>query len=204
MIHDAIYVRVSSKVQDHRSQLLDLQRWAKEQDTPIQWYTDKATGRNMNRPGWKALEAALKAGKVRRITIWRLDRLGRTVKGLATLFEDLIERKVTLISLRDSIDLLTPTGRLVANVLASVAQYTSEVIGDNVRAGIAAVRAANPDKKWGYEQKGIRKKVTEAQEAAIRSLRLSHTPIAAIAKAVNLSRPTIYSVLADSAPSSIA
>lgn len=47
----AVYVRVSSKKQDHRSQLPDLERWAEGQDQPVKWYRDKVTGKTMDRPG---------------------------------------------------------------------------------------------------------------------------------------------------------
>ena len=82
--HDAIYVRVSGPAQDMRSQLPDLKRWAEANDRPVRWYTDKATGRNMDRPGWRKLDAALTAGQVARVVCWRLDRLGRTAKGRAS------------------------------------------------------------------------------------------------------------------------
>jgi hypothetical protein len=75
------------------------------------------------------LLADVAAGKVSKIVVWRLDRLGRTAKGLTALFEELVARKVTLISLKDGIDLLTPAGRLMANVLASVAAYETEIRG---------------------------------------------------------------------------
>ena len=93
MPHIAIYLRVSSKRQDLRSQKPDLERWAAAQDQPVKWYTDKFTGKTMDRPGWKALEADLQAGKVSALVVWRLDRLGRTAKGLTALFDDLIRRQ---------------------------------------------------------------------------------------------------------------
>ena len=65
----------------------------------------------------------------------RLDRLGRTTKGLTALFEDLVDRKINLVSLKDGLDLSTPAGRLMANVLASVAAYETEVRSERVCAG---------------------------------------------------------------------
>ncbi len=115
--HNALYLRVSSKVQDTASQEPDLKRWAAAADEPVVWYRDKFTGKSMDRPGWNKLEAADRAGKVSRIVVWRLDRLGRTAKGLTALFDDLVNRKVNLVSLRDGLDLSTPAGRLMANVL---------------------------------------------------------------------------------------
>src|SRR5262245_36778971 len=109
----AIYVRVSSKSQDTRSQRADLEKWAERQDG-IAWYTDKASGTKMERPAMDRLLADIEAGKIGKVVIWRLDRLGRTAAGLTKLFADLSARRVGLFSLRDSLDLETPAGRLMA------------------------------------------------------------------------------------------
>jgi Resolvase, N terminal domain len=86
----AIYVRVSSRKQDTRSLEPDLNRWAETYtDLPVRWYRDKFTGKTMDRPGWKRLEGDMIAGRVSKIVVWRLDRLGRTAAGLTALFEDL-------------------------------------------------------------------------------------------------------------------
>ena len=126
MKHAAIYVRVSKRTgQDVRSQLPDLRRWAAGQ--PVKWYKDRFTGKTMDRPGWNRLQAALDSGEVSAIVVWRIDRLGRTAKGLTALFADLQAKRVNLVSLKDGLDLSTPAGRLLAHVLASVAQFETEV-----------------------------------------------------------------------------
>src|SRR5688572_13296312 len=112
--HVAVYVRVSTKNQDQRSQLPDLERWASTQDDEIVWYRDTATGKTMDRPRWNKLVEAIKAGTVSKVVVWRLDRLGRTAKGLTALFDELCQRRVGLFSLKDSLDLSTPAGRLMA------------------------------------------------------------------------------------------
>ena len=193
--HDALYVRVSGPAQDLRSQLPDLKRWAEVSGRQVKWYTDKATGKNMDRPGWRKLDAAIAAGRVARVVCWRLDRLGRTARGLTALFEDLQNRRIGLASLREGLDLSTPAGRLMAHVLASVAQYETELRGERVRAGQTVARANG--KCWGGSKKGRRVKVTDLQIRTIRRLKADGEPVAAIARAVGLSRPTIYSILAD-------
>jgi DNA invertase Pin-like site-specific DNA recombinase len=192
----AIYVRVSTKRQDQRSQLPDLERWAHAyaDNAPVVWYRDKATGRTMDRPGWKRLETAIDGGLVATVVVWRLDRLGRTAAGLTALFEKLTARKVGLVSVRDGLDLVTPAGRLVANMLASVAAYENEVRAERILAGQDAARAAG--KAWGGSKPGRRLKVTDEQADTVRRLRAEKKPIAAISRAVALSRPTIYSLLA--------
>jgi len=191
--HIAVYLRVSSKNQDTRSQEPDLTRWAAAQDKPVKWYGDKFTGKTMARPGWSKLEAGIRAGKVSTVVCWRLDRLGRTAKGLTALFQELQDRRVGLVSIREGLDLSTPAGRLMAHVLASVAQYETEVRGERVRAGQAAARAAG--KRWGGSQAGRRVKVTPEQLDIIRRMHGEGTKVAAIARAMRLSRPTVYSVL---------
>jgi len=148
----AIYVRVSSKNQDTRSQKAELERWAATQDAPIKWYSDKASGKSMDRPAWNKLWQDVESGLVAKIVVWRLDRLGRTASGLTKLFDDLIARKIGLFSLRDSLDLETAAGRLMANVLASVSAYEREVRAERQTAGrgrACAMRRSRPD-AWDW------------------------------------------------------
>lgn len=187
----AIYVRVSSRKQDTKSQEPDLKRWAEAyaDGQPVVWYRDKATGKTMDRPGWRKIETDIAAGKVAKLVCWRLDRLGRTASGLTALFDDLRARKVGLVSLRDGLDLETPSGRLMANVLTSVAAYENEVRSERIVAGQEVARANG--KRWGGSKPGKRKSVTREQIAVIRRLKREGTSVAAIARAVRLSRPTV-------------
>ncbi len=191
--HIAIYARVSTKAQDTKSQEPDLKRWANAQDEPVRWYRDHLTGKSMDRPAWNKLEGAIRTGKVSHVVVWRLDRLGRTASGLTALFDDLQTRKVNLVSLKDGLDLSTAAGRLMANVLASVAQYETEIRGERVKAGQAVAKANG--KTWGGSKPGKRKKVTPTQEKMIRRMKEEGETVVAIGKAVGLSRPTIYDVL---------
>jgi len=194
----AIYVRVSSQKQTTKSQEPDLQQWisAYANGTPVKWYRDKATGKTMDRPGWNRLEADMRAGKVATLVCWRLDRLGRTASGLTALFEELTARKVNLVSLKDGVDLSTPTGRMIANVLALMAAYETEVRGERIAAGQAVARANG--KTWGGSQRGRRIKVKPEQERLVRQMKAAGEKVAVIARAVSLSRPTIYALLAES------
>lgn len=196
--HLAMYERVSSSNQDTASQDPEMKRWAAAQDLPLIWYRDKFTGKTMDRPGWNKLQKAISAGNVSSVVVWRLDRLGRTAKGLTALFDDLTARKINLVSLRDGLDLSTPAGRLMANVLASVAQYETEVRAERIHAGIAAskVNGTRSGKPHGRPVgTGKRIKVTDEQEAAIFRMQTEGNGVSAIARATGLSRPTVYSVL---------
>ena len=193
----AIYTRVSTSQQSTRSQRPDLQRWVDAQDPDklgqVKWYHDSATGKNMDRPGWQKLQKVIDTGQVSRLVVWRLDRLGRTASGLCKLFEDLQVKRVRLVSLRDSIDLGTASGRLMANMLASVAAYETEIRGERVKAGQAAARASG--KRWGGSKKGWRSKITDEQVRAIVKMKAEGEKITTIARTVNLGRDSVYRIL---------
>lgn len=147
----------------------------------------------MDRPGWRALEADIAAGRVSCVCVWRIDRLGRTARGLTALFDELQKRRVNLVSLKDGLDLSTSAGRLMANVLASVSQFETEVRAERIMAGQAAARAAG--KTWGGGKPGRRVTLTEEKERTIKLLQEQGKGISEIARVVGLSRPTIYKVL---------
>jgi len=108
----------------------------------------------MDRPGWNALWRRVEAGEIARIVTWKLDRLGRTASGLSRLFEDMLERRVDFQSLTEGVDLATASGRLMAHILASVAEYEREVRAERQRAGIAAARQRNNGGPMGRKPSG--------------------------------------------------
>ncbi len=195
MQHIAIYPRVSSRKQDTISQEPDLKQWAEAyaNGTPIKWYRDKASGKTMDRPGWKRLESAIDSGQVVRVVVWRLDRLGRTASGLTALFDKLVSLGVGLVSIKDGLDITTPAGRLIANVLASVAAYENEVCSERIVAGQRAAR--DNGKTWGGSKKGRRIRVTDEQVSTIQRMQNEGATKTAMSRATGLSRPTIYSIL---------
>ncbi len=114
---------------------------------------------------------------------------------MVSLFDELRERKVNLISLREGVDLSTPTGRVVANIMASLAQFEVELKSERIVAGQQAAKARGV--RWGGSKRGRRVKVTDLHIRTIRELKKDGAPIAAIARTVGLSRPTVYGILAE-------
>jgi len=89
--------------------------------------------------------------------------------------------------------LASPAGRLHARILASVAEYETEIRAERVHAGQQVARRKG--KTWGGSEKGWRWRVTDEQVTAIQEMKAARTPIAKIARLTGLSRPTIYRVL---------
>jgi DNA invertase Pin-like site-specific DNA recombinase len=149
--------------------------------------------------------ADIRASKVKSVVLWRLDRLGRTAKGLTALFDELVALKVNFVSLKDGIDLGTPAGRLIANVLASVAAYETEVRAEGIAAGKAAKQArieaiikaggTPPPVNKGGGPRGIPNKVTPTVAGMILKVKAEKKEVTVIARELNLSRQTVYDVL---------
>jgi DNA invertase Pin-like site-specific DNA recombinase len=193
----ALYARVSSNQQDTRSQEADLKAWAAQQEAKgesIAWYRDKASGTNFNRKDWQRLEADVNTGKISRIVVWRLDRLGRTAGETITLLDNLDANGIGFLSIRDGFDPSTPSGRLQRNILASVAQFETEVRRERQTAGIAAAKAEG--KRWGGRKIGTRITLTVEKELLAKKLKAEGQTVASIARNLGIARKTVYQAMA--------
>jgi DNA invertase Pin-like site-specific DNA recombinase len=192
----AIYARVSSSQQETRSQEQDLKNLAANEEAKgekVEWFKDKASGTNFERDDWKRLEAAIATGRITKLVVWRLDRLGRTAGETIMLLDRFDKLGIGFLSLRDGFDPSTPAGRLQRNILASVAQFETEVRRERQLAGISAAKAAG--KKWGGRKAGTRITLTEEKEILCRKLKGEGESVASISRNLGLSRKTVYEAL---------
>ena len=151
----AAFVRVSADDQNDDLQRDALSRWAQANGVELEWFADTFTGKTMDRPGWQRLWRQVEAGRVGKVVVWKLDRLGRTASGLSMLFKEMLERGVGFQSLTEGIDLATASGRLMAHILASVSEYEREVRSERQRAGIESARRRNGGRcPWGGSEPG--------------------------------------------------
>lgn len=128
------YVRVSTNDQNTA-----LQRNALESAGCVLIFEDKISGRVADRPGLKKLLRTLSEGDT--LVVWKLDRLGRSMRHLVVLVEELRERGINFRSLTDSIDTSTPMGRFFFHVMGALAEMERELIVERTRAGLAAAKA---------------------------------------------------------------
>lgn len=192
-----IYIRVSSNQQDTRSQESDLTAFATAENgkgNSVQWYREKASGTTYKRSDvWKSLEDDLACGKVQKLVVWRLDRLGRLAGETITLLDRLEKQGIGFYSLKDGFDPSTSAGRLMRNILASVAQFETEVRQSRQQAGIKAAKEAG--KSWGGRKQGTRITVTPEVEDAIKAMENQGKSKAEIARLLKVTRQTVYRVL---------
>jgi len=146
-------------------------------------YEDQVSGLRTIRPGLQTALEVLRAGDT--LVVWKLDRLGRSVKGLVDLVSELETRKVHFRSLTDSIDTSTPAGRFFFHVMASLAQMERELLAERTRAGLAAAKSIG---RTG----GRKRSMTDSKIASARKLLTSGMPPREVAKNLGVSIPTLY------------
>lgn len=130
------YARVSTQDQDLALQIDALLRYGVAKDLI---FTDKASGAMHHRPGLDTCLDQLQSGDV--LPVWRLDRLGRSVRHLVTLIDQLRERNIGFRSVCDgAIDTTTPSGELIFHVFSALAQFERRLIQERTNAGLAAAR----------------------------------------------------------------
>lgn len=127
------YVRVSTSDQN-----TDLQRTALQSADCELIFEDKISGTKADRPGLRRAIKELKAGDT--LVVWKLDRLGRSMRNLVMLIEELKEKGINFRSLTDSIDTGTPMGRFFFHVMGALAEMERELIVERTTAGLAAAR----------------------------------------------------------------
>jgi len=133
---------------------------------------------------------------INKIVVWRLDRLGRTCRGLVVLFDELTELKIGLVSLKDGLDLGTTTGRLVGRIMASVAACEVEVLTEKQRAGIEAARDPKTGKcGWGGRKVGTRITLTAEKETLAKKLKAEGQTVASISRNIGIARKTVYQAI---------
>ncbi len=138
----ALYARVSTLDQEPENQLAELRRYAAARRWEATEYVDHGVSGSRDRRA--ALDALLRDARRRRfgvVVCWRLDRLGRNLRHLVTLLDDLQALGVAFVSLGEGIDCTTPAGRLQLHILAALAEFEKSRIAERVRAGLARVRA---------------------------------------------------------------
>lgn len=137
----ALYARVSTRDQNAGAQLDALRAWASSADVPPTEYVDEGqSGARASRPALDAMLAAARRREVSVVACVKLDRLARSVRHLTELAAELEALGVDLVVLDQAIDTSTPSGRLLFNVLGSIAEFERDLIRDRTRAGIAAAR----------------------------------------------------------------
>jgi DNA invertase Pin-like site-specific DNA recombinase len=128
------YARVSTLDQN-----LDLQLDTLKQFGCEQIFEEKISGASKERPQLIKLFSILRKGDS--VVVWKLDRLGRSLRDLIDLISKMKDLGVTFVSIQDSIDTSTATGRFTFNIFASLAEFEREIISERTRAGLAAARA---------------------------------------------------------------
>ncbi len=172
------YARVSTIEQE-----LTLQTKALTEAGCEKIFTDKASGGSKDRQGLDEILEYLRPGDA--LVVWKLDRLGRSVKHLIELSEELKKREIDLVSITEGVDTQTPVGRFYFTIIGAFAELEREVIRERTKAGLSVARQAG--------RIGGRKPVmTEAKKEAAKRLLASEMPVPDVATSIGVSVATLY------------
>ena len=149
-----------------------------------------ASGAKAERPVLDGLLRELRSCDV--LVIWKLDRLGRSVRHLVALAGTLLEQDVGLRSLNDPIDTTTPQGRLTFNLFASLAEFERDLIRERTQAGLTAARARG---RKGGRPKGLPPQAERTACAAETLYREQRLSVREIAEELGIAKSTLYDYL---------
>ena len=172
------YARVSTQDQN-----LELQREALLKAGCKKIFSDKISGSRAERPGLGKAMELLRDGDS--LVVWKLDRLGRSVKNLVDLVGVLAREGVHFKSLTDSIDTTTASGRFFFHVMASLAEMERELTVERTRAGLEIARQLG-------RKGGRRRQMTDSKIASARKLLANGVPPRDVAVNLGVSVPTLY------------
>jgi len=178
----AIYARVSTLDQEPENQLQEIRRYVQARGWTAVEYVDKGvSGAKDKRP---ALDSLVRDAKRRRFDVlvcWRLDRLGRSLRHLILLLDDLHAVGVAFVSLAEGIDATTPAGRLQLHVLGAIAEFERARIAERVRLGMRRAKAE------GRHVGRRRRDVSDDQIASV-----SHLSLRQAAAALGVSKSFLH------------
>jgi len=150
-------------------------------------YADKATGANTQRPEFESCLKSLREGDT--LVVWKLDRLGRNMKDLVTIVNDLSDKGIhfkVLTGQGAEIDTATAAGRMIFGIFASLAEYERELIRERIQAGLKAARARG--KRGGRKPVFTKAKIRLAQQA----MKSRDTVVADLCRELQVSPMTLY------------
>jgi DNA invertase Pin-like site-specific DNA recombinase len=172
------YLRTSTQLQN-----LDLQRRALAAAGCEQFFEDQVSGASTSRPGLDAALAALQSGSV--LTVWRLDRLGRSLPHLIHLVNDINGKGAGLHSLTEAIDTTSAGGRLVFHIMGALAEFERGLIIERTVAGMNAAKAR-------HVLMGRRPGLTPTQVEMARVLLSKGESPSVVARTLRVGRSTLY------------
>lgn len=179
------YARVST-----REQNLDMQVIALEEAGCERVYEEITSGAKADRPILNNLLKQLRYEDV--LVVWKLDRLGRSLKHLIDLVQILMQGNIGLLSLNDPIDTTTSQGRLIFNIFASLAEFERDVIRERTQAGLHVARSRG---RLGGRPRGLSNAAETTACAAETLYREGKLSVIQIAKKLNISKSTLYKYL---------
>ena len=180
----ACYVRVSSVSQNEESQVNELSTYCKNHGFEPVWFIDKATGMNLERPAFEAMQAQLFSGEFKIVIVYKLDRLSRSLSDGLIVLSDWLNRGIRLVATSQQFDFDGAIGKLLASVLLAVGEMEQET-----RKERQAIGVENAKRQGVY--KGRKVGSTKGSPEQAKNLRLEGKKIKEIASIMGVGVSTV-------------
>jgi DNA invertase Pin-like site-specific DNA recombinase len=188
-----VYIRVSTVGQNEAGQRAEIERWLSGNGiSDAQFFTDKKTGDNLDRPAFKRLQKAVFNGEIKTVVVWKLDRLARSLRDGINVLCDWCDKGLRVVSVTQQIDFNGALGKMLAAVLLGIAEMEQQTRRERQAAGIAVAKKAG-------KYKGRKSGAVTIDANRVRELDAKGLTVEEIQTALNCSRASVYRALASTA-----
>lgn len=185
----ACYIRVSTVGQNAEGQRREIENWLLAHGiSDAVFFTDKKSGDNLDRPAFKRLQAAIFAGEVKTVIVWKLDRLSRNLRDGINTLADWCERGIRVVSVTQQLDFSGAVGKMLAAVFLGIAEMEQETRRERQAVGIRNAKERG-------EYLGRKAGTTKAKPERAQQLRNKGLTVDEIASALSVSRRTAFNYL---------
>jgi len=191
----AIYIRVSTSKktaegdykQNSRMQLEPLLKMAKERDWQTHVYEDRMSGATSNRPRYNNLIQDARRGRFQVVLVWKFDRFARSLRDLILALDEFKALGIRFVSYTEALDTDTPLGRMMFNVIGSLAEFERDLLIERVNAGIEHAR------EYGTKSgKAIGRPKVIVRRDEIRRMKDAGVPVREICRKFGIGMSVLY------------
>jgi len=199
-----LYARVSTNHQESELQLQALREYASRLGVEAKEYVDEGiSGATTNRPALGEMMAAARRRELSRVVVWKLDRLARSLKHLIECLDEFSALGIDFVSLTESFDTSTPSGRLLFQVVGALSEFERSLLRERVRAGIAAckerLKTGPYRRKDGKLIRHLGRPKAQFDVEQARAMLAAGVSIKKVARAMNVHHLTLTAHLANTA-----
>jgi len=152
----AIYVRVSTDEQNVENQVETLLKYTQRMEYQVfGTYIDRCSGLKDSRPEFNRMQDDMRKMRFDAILVWKLDRIGRSLQHLLNLFQEMQSKKIDFICLTQNLETVSPSGKLLFQIMGAFAEFESSLISERTKAGMERAKRQGIHVGRPRKQRGV-------------------------------------------------